>query len=324
MAKNDANSLTASLEHVVIFTDGSKIRDSTTAAAAWCKNTDKSLAKHLGTARTHGIFQAEYQGVQMGLTLALRTASPHTRRVSILLENQSVIKDLRSNKLPITMLDDRKETYKLMTYLHRSFPNMRICIRWCPGHAGVHGNEIVDKIANQKAKTKLPNTFVTNPSASGFITAIKEWRTKNSEPAAIEDLKRLGHKPQGTQHLEHLSKLRKHSIAAITQLRSGHIPLNHYLCRFDQLGDPSCGCQEGIETVEHLLFTCNRYIDERQQLKDELSKLNLRPTTSVLNEPIAFEAIASYCDSTWRLKDRWSWARISGENLPADRQPPRV
>lgn len=137
-----------------------------------------------------------------------------------------------------------------------------------------------------------------------------------------EDLKRLGHKPQQKTHIKHLSKLRKHSIAAITQLRSGHIPLNHYLYKFDQLGDPSCACQEGIKTAKHFLFTCNIYSTERQHLEEDLDKLYLRPNTSILNDPRAFEAIASYCDNTWRLKNRWSWASIADERMPPDRHPP--
>lgn len=159
MAKADANSLSATLEHVVIFTNGSRIPTSTTAAAAWCKNTEKSSFKHPGTAQTHSFYQAEYRGVQMGLKMALRTASIHTRRTTILLDNQGVIKDLRSNKLPISTMYDRKETYKMMNCLHSAFPEMKIAIRWCPGHAGVYRNEIIGKIANKKAKTKLPEDF---------------------------------------------------------------------------------------------------------------------------------------------------------------------
>lgn len=322
-AKIEVNKLTATLEHVVIFTNGSRIPKRTTAAAAWCKNTHKSEAEHLGPARTHGIYQAEYKGVQMGLAIALRTAPIHTRRTTILLDNQGVIKDLQSNKLPITSLDDRKETYKRLTYLHRTFSNMRVNIRWCPGHAGVHGNEIVDEIANKKAKTKLPSTFRVTPNASSFLSAIKEWKTKNSEITDPNDLKRLGHKPHQKRHLKHLTELKKHSIGIITQLRSGHIPLNHYLSKFAQIRDPSCDCQEGIKTVEHFLLTCNRFNNERKHLEDELELLDLPLNTSILDNPIAFKAVADYCDNTWRFKSRWVWATISNEDPPSDRQPPR-
>lgn len=200
---------------------------------------------------------------------------------------------------------------------------MRINIRWCPGHAGVHGNEIVDKIANKKANTKLPSTFKTTPNAASFLTAIKEWRSKHSEITNPDDLKRLGHKPQQKKHMKYLNELKKHSITAITQLRSGHIPLNHYLCKFDQLGNPSCECQEGIETVEHFLLTCTRYNPERKQLEQDLKELDLPLNTSILKKPVAFKAIATYCDNTWRLKDCWNWSRIIEEDLPTDRHPPR-
>lgn len=325
MAKADANSLSATLEHVVIFTDGSRIPTSTTAAAAWCKNSDKSVAEHLGPARTYGIYQAEYRGVQIGLQMALRTASIHTRRTTILLDNQGVIKDLRSNKLPISTIDDRKETYKLMNYLLVTFPAMKIAIRWCPGHAGVHGNEIVDKIANTKAKSKLPNTFQAKPNVASFLSAIKEWRSRNAEIADPKDLKRLGHEPHPRRHLKHLSKLKKHSIGFITQLRSGHIHLNHYLCRFVQMQDPGCDCQEGVETVDHYLLVCNRFRNERARLEEELGELELTLNSSILKNPIAFRAIAQYGDSTWRLKSRWDWAAIANEDpYPSpDRQPPR-
>lgn len=128
MEKANPRCLSQALKHVVIFTDSSRIQISTTDAAAWRKNTDKWTAEHLGTACTHGIYWAEYKGVQLGLVIALQTASVHTRQITILMDKQSVIKDPQSNKLPITTIDNRKETYKLMSYLNATFTEIQITI----------------------------------------------------------------------------------------------------------------------------------------------------------------------------------------------------
>lgn len=302
--------------------DGSRIPSRNTAAAAWCANTKRSKAVTLGPARSHGIYQAEYRGVQLGLQLALETVTNLTRRATIVLDNQGAVKDLKSNSSSLSSLDNRKRTFDLLRTLHHSYPNVKINIRWCPGHAGIPGNEEVDKIANRLAKKDIPGTYTPAPKTAAVISAIKEWRASQSETFKNDDIKRLGHTPHPKKHLNSISRLLKHEISTITQLRSGHVPLNAYLNRFRQLTDPACECQEGLETVEHFLFICHRYERQRATLEQRALELGIRMGRSILTNPKAFKAVASYCNSTWRFQQRWVWATVIDEPHPADTKQP--
>ncbi|KAG0145758.1 hypothetical protein CROQUDRAFT_658265 [Cronartium quercuum f. sp. fusiforme G11] len=95
------------------------------------------------------------------------------------------------------------------------------------------------------------------------------------------------------------------------QLRSNHIHLNQYLNKSQQLSDPSYDCQEGIETIKHYLFICIKYDNQRLQLLDQLQRRQIKPNEAILQNPTAFLFIAQYCNTTCRLKNHWTWAKIN-------------
>lgn len=280
------------------------------------------MTEGLGPARSYGIYEAEYRGLQLGLSLALREASVLTRIVTIILDNQSVIKDLKSHKQTLTSLLDKQRTYTVLMYLERAFPGLRVIICWCPGHAGVRGNEIVDKLAQSTAKKSLSDTSRRPPGIAAFQGAIKEWVRLTTSKLTTSQTTRLGHEHQSAKHMKALKKLTKPSISAITQLRSNHAPLNNYLFNYQQRADPVCKCDTGVETADHFLFICPRFDTQRETLTKHLKRLKIPALKACLANPKAYPAIADFCNATWRLKDRWDWARILEEETPNDTPPP--
>lgn len=322
LAKSGAKALKPSPHHLLIFTDGSRLPDKGAGAAAWCANADVSITEHLGPARSHGIFEAEYHGLHLGLTLALRHASTRTRIATVLLDNQSVTLDIRSQKNSLESLIDKQRTYTILHYLYRSYPWLRVVVRWCPGHTGVQGNENVDKLAKKAAVKRSEEEERRETGISAFLAAIKAWGKSNTKQLPAKDRARLGHDHQAHKHIRALNSLPKHSVATLTKLRTSHAPLNHYLYRMGQVPEPVCICQTGIETPEHFLFICPQYTAHRREFLDELTSADLPHDTSVLQRPDAFRAVAMYCDSTWRFKNRWEWARIVKEQPPTHLLPP--
>lgn len=254
--------------------------------------------------------------------MILELATARTRQATVVLDNQTVVKDLRSDSSSPSSLENRKRTFDLLHALHHSHPGLKINIRWCPGHAGIPSNKEVDKIANKLAKEDLPDTYTPSPNTAAFISAIKEWKATQSETFSQADVKRLGHKPCPKHHLDSISRLMKHEITTITQLRSGHVPLNTYLNRFKQPVDPACKCQEGLETVEHFLFICHRHDQAREKLELKALELGIKLGKSILHHPKAFKTIASFCNSTWRFQHRWVWATVVDEAHPVNTPPP--
>lgn len=254
--------------------------------------------------------------------MALEKATKHTRRTTIVLDNQGVVLDLQSNSHSISSLDNCHRTFKILNCLHLRFPGMQTTVRWCPGHQGIPGNDKVDKIANSLAKQPLPDSFANRPNTAAFIAAIKEWRKDQTELFTDKDRIRLGHQPQPRRHLEGLTHLLKHEVATLTQLRSGHVPLNSYLNRFVQITDPMCDCQEGIENVDHFLFVCQNHDQNRDALVHGLQEIPVKLDKRILSNPNTFKSIATYCNSTWRFANRWTWARATDQPVPLHKQLP--
>lgn len=199
---------------------------------------------------------------------------------------------------------------------------MKMTIRWCPGHRDIQGNDKVDKIANSLAKKPLPDSFTDTPNTAAFLAAIKEWRKNKTEFFNDKDLVRLRHRPQPKRHLEGLSHLPKHEVATLTQLRSGHVPLNSYLNQFVQVTDPMCDCQEGIETVDHFMFVCQTHDQHRDTLTHDLQELPTKLNKHIFSTPNAFKFIAAYCNFTWRFANRWAWTKATDQPVPLHRQLP--
>jgi len=53
---------------------------------------------------------------------------------------------------------------------------------------------------------------------------------------------------------------------------TGHGNIRSYYHRLKIIGSPECPYEQGIQTVDHLIFQCNRLENEREILKKSLLK----------------------------------------------------
>jgi hypothetical protein len=56
----------------------------------------------------------------------------------------------------------------------------------------------------------------------------------------------------------------------VTTIMTGHGNIKSYLHRLKIIGNPECPCKHGIQTVDHLIFQCERLKNERDILKNNV------------------------------------------------------
>lgn len=151
-------------------------------------------------------------------------------------------------------------------------PHVQIALRWCPGHQGVKGNEEAERLSTTAVRKALPPEHTNKLTFSWFRAAINAWAAKTTLASYTpQDIRRLGHKPHPKEHLKALTSLKKkHSYSTITQLRTGEVPLYHYLPSRSLRTDITCECGLSPATVEHFFFHCPLHNNRRQDLQREL------------------------------------------------------
>jgi ribonuclease HI len=162
----------------------------------------------------------------------------------------------------------------------------RVNFIWTPGHEGIPGNERADDEAkaaaegNSSTSEDLPPYLRRKPLPISIAATrqnlkqrikqrwIDEW-TKS--PRAARLLK-IDKKLPSNDYLHIIDQLRRNQASVLTQLRTGHIPLNTVLHRIKKTNSPDCPhCGNGYkETVFHLLLTCPHYNNARRVLQSKL------------------------------------------------------
>lgn len=163
---------------VLVFSDGSRIDSKNTAAAAWCANNKHFSSHQLGREDKYGIFEAEFVGFIHAVRLAKNSLAPSRRQIKIVLDNQSVVKEMAHKKTSFSALTHKIAAMQLITDLEVIAARAKVTLRWCPGHEGVEGNKKADKLATTAAKKPLPANHPRKPTIASFRAAIKEWTQK--------------------------------------------------------------------------------------------------------------------------------------------------
>ncbi|KIJ40442.1 hypothetical protein M422DRAFT_103670, partial [Sphaerobolus stellatus SS14] len=87
----------------------------------------------------------------------------------------------------------------------------------------------------------------------------------------------------------------------LTQLRTGHAPLNHHLHRIGAWETPFCvHCRTKRETVFHYIMSCEAYQDQRTQLRKEIPN-TLFTFTNLISRKEYIPKLLEYVEQTDRL-----------------------
>lgn len=174
-----------------------------------------------------------------------------SKRFFVFTDNRGVI--LRTQDIAVAMMG--QYIYKeLMTLASSLCPGTEINLVWCPGHAGIQGNEEADSWANGAAVTG-PTPHLT--LYVNYTKAQRQASASQIRPSSSFDKK----KP----------RIGIRASAILSQLGSGCSNLNGYLYLIRKVAEPIClRCGYRQETTTHLFHFCPAYKVHLRTLKRDL------------------------------------------------------
>ena len=252
-----------------IFTDGSKMRNST-AAGLWIPEMNYKEGWKLEDGDNITIMSAEFLAITKALEWAtLNGEFLDKKELVILTDSMSSLEALKSTSTSKYSAQE-EHANRISEILHDN--GFSISLQWVPSHVGLTGNEVADKVA--KESHTLPTLTPCPLSTEEAKRVVKRaastvWQMIYN--TKIDDLHIGEIKCKSEQWPWAQNKCRAIETA-MSIMRIGHVELNAYLHRFGQTDSHLCPQCRVPETVSHYLLECRRYMQSRIKLYTTLNK----------------------------------------------------
>lgn len=278
------------LNTVNIYTDGSKI-GSTTSAAYIIYHNGSPIAGKINMEHNNSVFQAEAIAIYQSLTLHFVSDSPHLvpQIINIFTDSQTVLKCIAKPKVRSSTI------HSLINALNSLGAHHNINLYWVPGHRGIKGNEEADFLARTSPELlasydNITYSAVTIQPPISYIKKrlriLETIATKNqiNRSTSSNQLKSLIHLLTNSKTLPKLFKhLDTSSLRLLSHVLTGHSHLNAFKSKLDTNISPICSlCTIEPETSYHFLCSCPYYSQLRLEIfGDRLVDINTLYHTSV-------------------------------------------
>jgi ribonuclease HI/exonuclease III len=303
-----------------IFTDGSNHDGGVGAAAVMVRKGNsrpiKTLKAYMGTPMEHNSHEAEVVGGILAMWLISGTPETSRKRVSIYTDNQAFA--IVANRPKAT-----SGQYLLQDFASKANnSNARIEVKWISSHSGVLGNERADKMAKEAAEGRangradlphiLRRTLPINASASKqeqLERLKRRWREDWTSSPRRERIERIDDTFPFEGYRKRQYGLSREHASLLMQVRSRHLPLNAYLHKIKKAESKHCqacriepGDQTPAETIEHFIYNCDAYTDQRKTLIRTIGASGIALKDVMLRKK-HMKALAQYITRTGRFKN---------------------
>lgn len=307
----------------VVYSDGSG-RDGKIGAAAVYKERNgrwQTRRKLLGEASTHTVYEAELVGIHLALDIA--KGIRYTSEVVIMADNQAAIKATTHQKA--------SPGQQLVESIQKAIEELKkkrgiaIKIVWVPGHQDIEGNKKADKEAEKAINEGDSNCEHLN-NLHNILTsrsAVRQQHEQELKSRARQiwensprylKMREIDESLPSKNYTKMIDKLPRKSSAILTQLRTGHAPLNYFLHKITRSDDLTCqACGMEAETVRHFLTRCPRFDSMRIKLQQRFRQRELSTKTLLLN-PKTLGLLFGYINETRRFYPTYGTFAIPNVN----------
>jgi ribonuclease HI len=242
------------------YTDGS-VRNGRAGVGIWTSAWE--VSRTIRRAEEINVHLTELEAIWM----AIKSLShEHNRlvKIRVFTDSQSALRSIQSAKI--------NDSLGLVKKIREKIAKATFSLHWVPGHEGIKGNERANELAQKATEVDSP---IPDPANSVPISAIyarakvMDFKPKRKEfygATTGKHLQKIDKALPGKHTNKLYNALNKRSAAILVQMRTNISRLNTYLSKINVADTDRCEC--GMkETVQHFLFLCPKWRNERQNMK---------------------------------------------------------
>lgn len=185
-------------------------------------------------------------------------------RIRLFSDSQGALQSIQSLKI--------NDSINLVLKIREKIRKGTSSLHWVPGHKGTAGNERADELAQMATAESqpMPVPAATVPISvihgRGKLAGLKPKQEEFYGAKTGKFLQRIDKALPGKHIRKLYNALKRIDAAILAQLRTNISRLNTYLHKIKVAETDKCECGV-LETVQHFLFFCPRWRQQRQDMK---------------------------------------------------------
>ena len=198
--------------------------------------------------------------------------------ILIFSDSHSALQTLNNSNINIKTNNYIFDIKKKFNRFH-AYNNHTIKFFWIPAHVGIVGNENADQLAKDATNMQSENQFIPYTDLN---EKLKIEMMANTRKTIIEQGTSKG-KKYFKKYYEDRTKpwfynkgLNRNAIVTINRIRADHYNLAASLERIKIVSSPLCQCKENIEDINHVMWQCKLYNNQRTILLNKLKKSKIQ------------------------------------------------